>query len=259
MTSVEVEVEGEMQEGSADIGMEETVTVQSIVSDVPRVKLAELTKADPTLAIARSLADKEAERYHWEGDLLFRSRLDEWGSNYEQLCLPKSDREKCLNLSHEKFGHLGRNKMTGHLRKLFYWPSLTSDVAKHCRSCNTCQKHAKQAPKVLPMQEKEVVTIPSEIVCVDLVGPFLTARGGFQFLLTYIDIATRLLEAIPLKKTTTRIIIDQLKAIFYRNGFPASLVSDNGPQFCFEVIAKFPSQMGYSMSRAPHTTPRETA
>ena len=158
--------------------MEDTVTVESIVSDVPRVKLSELTKTDTTLAIARALADKEAEGYHWENSLLFRSRLDEWGTNYDQLCLPKDYRDKCLTLSHEKFGHLGRNKMTAHLRKLFYWPSLTSDVGKHCRSCDTCQKYAKYAPKVLPMQEREVVTVPSERICVDLVGPLPTAKGG---------------------------------------------------------------------------------
>ena len=50
--SVEVEAEGVTHEGSADIGMDKAVTVQSIVADVPRVKLAELTKADPTLDIA---------------------------------------------------------------------------------------------------------------------------------------------------------------------------------------------------------------
>ena len=63
------------------MGMEDTVTVESIVSDVPRVKLLELTKTDPTLAIARALADKEAEGYHWENSLLFGVwRFVMWGS-----------------------------------------------------------------------------------------------------------------------------------------------------------------------------------
>ena len=239
VASVDVEAEGEIQEGRADTGEKEAITVQSIVSDVPRVKLAECTKSDPSLTAARALADQEAEGYHWDSDLVFRSRLDKWGNNYEQLCLPEPYREKGLNLSHEKFGHMGRNKMTDHLRRLFYWPSLTSDVAKHCRSCDTCQKHTKQNPKVLPMQEREVMTVPSERVCVDLVGPFPKAAGGFQFLLTYIDMATRWPEAIPLKKITTRVIIDRLKGIFCRNGFPTTLVSDNGPQFCSDVFAKF--------------------
>ena len=101
--------------------------------------------------------------------------------NYNPSCLPIEHRQKCLVLAHEEFGHPGRNKMTGHLRKLFYGLSLTSDIAKHCRSCDICQKFTKQEPKVLPMQEREVVTVPSERVCVHLVGPFLTAKGGSSF------------------------------------------------------------------------------
>ena len=190
-SSVDVAAEGDTQRGSADAGVEDSVTIDSIVSNMPRVKLEQLTRADPTLAMSRALADSESEGYHWKNELLYRSRLDEWGTNYDQLCVPKEHRENCLILSHEKFGHPGRNKMTGHLRKLFHWPSLTSDVARHCRSCDNCQKHTKQSPKVLLMQEREVVTVPSERICVDLVGPFPTAKVGFQFLLTYIDMATR--------------------------------------------------------------------
>ena len=101
-----------------------------------------------------------------------------------------------------------------------------------------------------PMQEREVVTVPSERVCVDLVGPFPKAKGGFQFLLTYVDMATRWPEAIPVRKTTTKIIIDQLKAIFCRNGFPTTIVSDNGPQFVSAQFAKFVKQQGIQHVKA---------
>ena len=89
------------------------------------------------------------------------------------------------------------------------------------------------------MQEREVVTILSERVCIDLVGPFPTAKGGYQFLLTYIDMATRWPEAIPLRTTTTHIVNDQLKSIFSRNGFPTTIVSDNRPQFTGKAFEKF--------------------
>ena len=81
------------------------------------------------------------------------------------------------------------------------------------------------------------MTVPSERVAVDIVGPFPVAKGGFRYLLTYLDMATRWPEAIPLKHTTTRIVIDQLMLIFSRNRFPTTLVSDNGPQL-IAVIQK---------------------
>ena len=129
--SVEVEAKRDAQGVSADIWEVDTITVDSIVSDTPRVKLAQLIVADPTLNTARLLADKQAEGYHWEDSLLFRSTLDECGVNYKQLCLPNLYRSKCLELCHEKFGHLGRNKMMSHQKKLFYWPSISIDVATH--------------------------------------------------------------------------------------------------------------------------------
>ena len=89
------------------------------------------------------------------------------------------------------------------------------------------------------MQEREVVSVPSERVCIDLVGPFPKAKGGFEYLLTYVDAATRWPEAIPLRKTTSGIIISQLKSIFSRNGFPTTLISDNGPQFCSHQFKSF--------------------
>ena len=99
-------------------------------------------------------------------------------------------------------------------------------------------------PKPMYMQEREVVTVPSERVAIDLVGPFPTARGGFQYLLTCIDLATRWPEAVPVRKTTSRIIIEQLTNIFSRCGFPTTVVSDNGPQFVSKSFQKLLTDKG---------------
>ena len=42
-----------------------------------------------------------------------------------------------------------------------------------------------------------------------------------------------------MRKTTTKIVIDQLKPTFSRNGFPTTIVSDNGPQFVSAQFARF--------------------
>ena len=249
------EVECVMQEGSAD-NREQEMNVQSIVSREPRVDLALATKEDTTLAMARALADEVSEGYHWNQGLVFRSRLDVLGDSLEQLCLPLKYRSRCLNLAHEQFGHAGRNKMCTHIKKLFYWPSLTADVSRHCKSCETCQKHTKLMPKAMPMQERKVVSVPSERVCVDIVGPFPTAMGGFSFLLTYIDMATRWPEAIPLKKTTASILVEQLTLIFSRKGFPSTLISDNGPQFTGELFKRFLRDKGITHVKASQYHPQ---
>ena len=233
-----VEAGDKVTEGSAE--EEEKVTqelmLQSIIPNTSSTTLAKATIADHTLTTAKTLADAFKEGYYWQEKLAFRTRLDNLGDAREQLFLPLPYRDKCLRMANEHFGHMGRNKMVGHIRKFFYWPTITVDCMRHIRSCEICQKMDKSTPRQMIMQEQELVTIPSERVAVDLVGPFPTAKGGFKYLLTCIDLATRWPEAVPLRCTTTRIVIQQLINVFSRIGFPATLVTDNGPQF---VAKKF--------------------
>jgi len=81
-------------------------------------------------------------------------------------------------------------------------------------------------------------------VAVDLVGPFPTATGGYKFLLTVIDLATRWPEAIPLRTTTSKVIERELVKVFSRCGFPTALVSDNGPQFTGRQFERWLSSKG---------------
>ena len=173
------------QEGSQDSSYSTTVKVQPVNDDLsveginvgsPRTEMIEHTKTDPTLATIRKLADEDAEGYQWDKGLVFRHRLDSWGDPYKQLCLPVQYRERCLEMAHERSGHRGRNKVTEAMRKLFHWPNMYSQVASHCRSSETCQKYTKANPKVCPIKEREVITITSDRVCIDLVGPFPKPR-----------------------------------------------------------------------------------
>ena len=82
----------------------------------------------------------------------------------------------------------------------------------------------------------------------------MTVPSEKGVLLTYTDMATRWPEAVPLCKTTTRVVIYQLKAIFCRNGFPTSLVSDNGTQFTSKLFTMFLKANGIRTSCvAPQT------
>jgi len=100
-----------------------------------------------------------------------------------------------------------------------------------------------------PMVEREVVTLPSERVAIDLVGPLPKARGGFEYILTCVDLATRWPEAVALKKTTANVIVKNLLDIFSRNGFLGTIVSDNGPQFVGKVFQSFCSANGIAHIR----------
>ena len=127
-----------------------------------------------------------------------RRRFDELGRVKKQLCVPKQERGKILRLAHENFGHQGKVKVAHHVKKFFYWPGLWKDVERHCKSCEVCQRVNKATPRKAPMTEREVLTIPFERVCIDLVGPMPKSSKGHTYILTYIDVASRWPEAYPL-------------------------------------------------------------
>ena len=244
-TSDVVEADGVPSAGSAvREGQEENLVLERIHQLGPETILASETKVDPTLAHIRSLATLEKEGYHQKRDILYRTRLSRQGEPIEQICVPLKFRRKCLNMAHGRFGHQGRNKMIELLRPYFYWPSMSRDCMLHIRECETCQKQDKATPKPSPMQIREASSVPFENISIDLVGPFPTAVGGFKYLLTAVDLATRWPEAIPLRTTTAKVITKSLMSIFSQCGFPARITTDNGPQFKGEFFKKWTKHQG---------------
>ena len=244
-----IEDDGDSSGGSAQEKGLGDLSVECIRGDIPRTDLALATERDTSLAAVYNLGLNDREGYHVVEGLLFRTRLDMFGDPVEQLCMPASYRNKCLSTAHNSFGHQGRNKMMLLLRPHFYWPNMSHDCQKHVRACERCQKIDKATPKPNSMTEREIVTQPFQDIAIDIVGPFPTAVGGFRYLLTCIDNATRWPEAVPLRSTTARVVISSLTNIFVRCGFPSRLTSDNGSQFTGKTFANWLKAKGIQHTR----------
>ena len=137
----------------------------------------------------------------------------------EVLVLPKLFRDKVLRTAHESTGHLGRRKVILLVGRRFDWPLLTKD-ATHCKSCVVCQRCNKAGPRKTPTVERSVLTEPFQSVAIDLVGPLLKAKGGFRYVLTYICMASRWPDAMPLKTNTAKEVAEALIFIFSRTALP---------------------------------------
>jgi len=207
---------GDTLGGCAGEGLGDIILTEGVQESVPRDQIAWATQEDESLKVVRDLADLQREGYFKKDGIILRSRMDALGSNINKICLPSPYRQKCLALAHTQFGHQGRNKMVTLIRNHFYWPTMSRDIQTYLKSCNVFQKTDKSNPPHSPMQLREAVCIPFERVAIDLVGQFPSASGGFRFLLTCVNLATRWPEAIPLKCTTARVIINQLTNIFCR-------------------------------------------
>ena len=146
--------------------------------------------------------------------------------------------------------------MREQIRRYFYWPSITADSIRHIKGCLVFQRKGKTNPRPMQMQPRDFATVSSERVAVDTVGPFPVSKGRFRFLLIYLEITTRWPEAIPLRKTTTRIVVEQLMLVFSRCGFPMTLITDNGPQFVAASFQKWLKEKGIAHVRASSYHPQ---
>ena len=226
------------------------LNITKIREDMDRKVIADETKADQSLLPLLKLGESDREGYYLSQGVLMRTRTDGMGERIHQVCVPQSQREKCLTAAHSNFGHQGRNKMVALLRPHFYWPNLSKSCRDFVRSCIKCQADDKTLPKPNKMVKRQVTTQPFKEIAIDLVGPFPTATGGYRHLLTCIDTASRWPEAVPLKTTTTRVIIKCLTELFCRNGFPERIISDNGPQFTSNMFKKWLKLKGIAHSKS---------
>ena len=236
--------------GSAPVEGVKEMDVTAIREGMPRAALVAESKVDQSLQPLYRLGQLDKEGYHLEEGLLFRTQLNSLGSPIEQLCVPMSHRHQCLQAAHSNFGHQGRNKMALLLKPFFYWPNLNRDCQKFIRECERCKRTDKATPKPNPMVERQVVTQPCQDLAIDIVGPFLVAVGGFKYLLTCIDDATRWPEAIPIRSTTAKVIISAMTSIFVRCGFPIKITTDNGSQFVGKCFTKWLRDKGIQQVRS---------
>ena len=170
-----------------------------------------------------------------------------------QIMVPTLLRPRLLSLAHDKpFGaHMGNRRTRFRLLLAFYWPGVAKDVQNFCKSCRVCQKtKPKGKTPRAPLQTNIVSDKPFHKCAIDLIGPLPMTDRKHRFALTLIDYATRWVEAIPLKETSTTTIAEELLNIFSRVGLPLVLLSDGGSQFTSEQMEEILRILGIKHSVA---------
>ena len=181
-----------------------------------------------------------------ENDVLVRVHRSERKLS-KRLVVPKKYRNDVLAIAHDipMAGHQGIRRTKTRITSEFYWPGMYKAINEYVKSCDICQKTAQknQCPKA-PLGKMPNMGIPFYRVSIDLVGPLSKSDRNCRYILTVVDVATRWLEAVPLKETTTEHVAEALVSIFTRVGIPVEILSDNGPQFVSTLMTEVIKLMG---------------
>ncbi|CAD6198709.1 unnamed protein product, partial [Caenorhabditis auriculariae] len=162
------------------------------------------TNIPPTL---RSFASKRDDLNVVEGCLMIG----------ERIVIPKTLQREVLQELHAS--HAGLDQMKRLARSVAFWPGIDADCENFVRNCKACSLHSK-TPRKVPL------------IHIDFAGP---DQG--QWYLVVVDAKSKYPEVKIVHSISAANTVKVLKEIFARNGYPETIVSDNGTQFTSQQFA----------------------
>ena len=163
-----------------------------------------------------------------------------------RVVVPSALTSELVTTAHENHQGIVRTKQR--LRQLYWWPKMDCAVQNAIKSCYVCQAHDKSASVHSgPMQSVPYPSGPWKKLGMDIVGPYPTKQN--RFAITLIDYYSKWPEVMFVNDVTASSVIEFLKSIFSREGYPDEIVTDHGVQFMSNELAYFLQQRGIK-----HTT-----
>ena len=187
--------------------------------------------------------------------LLFRKDYGETGSvKYYQILIPKQLVNEVFRNLHGEFGkHPGITKTIIAYREKYYYPNMAQLFKEWVLSCEKCLREARINPRINrpPLQNpNEHITAPEDAMQIVLV-PGLPPSGGYENIVTAIDVFSRYLFAYPTAnqnaKTVAKVIINIMTKHAY---LPTTLISGKSTAFTSTVIKEVAGVLGITLKHA---------
>ena len=183
------------------------------------------------------------DRIVLKDEILTRQYFDETGNvKYHQILLPQHLLQELLQSLHgTAHKHPGISKMLQEIRQRFYYPNMTKHVKKWVEGCEECARdkrvpNATITPELLNLPEWDLG--PEDAMQIDLL-PNLPPSGGFENVLTAIDVFSGYLFAYPFTDASAINVAKALIDIMTKNAYlPTTLITDKGTAFTSTIIAE---------------------
>ena len=216
---------------------------QQPVIPYPSVEETKYLKQLPRLVIREGILERAF--YNNAGEI----------SHY-QTVIPKHLRKELIYRMHNSKlqGHVGVGTTIAEFRKRYYFPGFSEFLRDYIVNCQTCQqvKPIRQAQLTPPLQQvMSEVELPGDMMQIDLVGKLDATMSGFKFILTGIDVFTRYLFAIPLRKVDAVSVAKALMSIFLKHSYiPVVILTDMGSVFVSRLFQELTKLLEIQLNHA---------
>ena len=196
------------------------------------------------------------DRIVLKNEIVTRQYYDETGQvKYHQVLLPKHLLKEMLQALHgTAHKYPGISKMLQEIRQKYYYPGIAKHVKKWVEGCVTCAKDKRVpnntiTPELLNLPEWDLG--PEDAMQIDLL-PNLPTSGGYQTVMTAIDVFSRYLFAYPLVEATAsntaKVLIDIMTKHSY---LPTTIITDES-----KIIAEITHVLGITLKCATTKHPQ---
>ena len=187
--------------------------------------------------------------------LLYRKYFGETGSvKYYQILIPKQLVKEVLRSLHGEFGRHPRiSKTIIAYREKYYFPKMAQIIRELVISCEQCIRESRFDRSLTrpPLQNpNEHITAPEDAMQIDMV-PELPPSGGYENIVTAMDVFPRNLFAYPTSNQDAKTIAKVLNNIMTKHAYlPTTLISGKGTAFMSQVIKEVTGVLGITLKHA---------
>ena len=201
------------------------------------------------------------ERIVLKDEILTRQYFDETGNvKYHQILLPQHlPQELFQSLHGTAHKHPGISKIMQEIRQRYYYPNMAKHVKKWVEGCEQCARDKRVpnttiTPELLNVPERDLGH--EDAMQIDLL-PNLPPSGGYENVLTAIDVFSRYLFAYPLTDASAINVAKALIDIMTKHSYlPTTLITDKGTAFTSTIIAEITQVLGITLKCATTKHPQ---
>lgn len=160
-----------------------------------------------------------------------------------KIVVPKSLQNHIVDWYHTVLCHPGINRTEETIGQHLWWPLMRKHITNYVVTCHICQRNKRKQKKYGTLPPKLAEATPWDILCLDLIGPYIIRRKGLPDLVckcvTMIDPATGWFEIHQYddKRSITVANITE-QEWFSRYPWPTQVTFDRGSEFIGQDFKK---------------------
>jgi transposase InsO family protein len=204
------------------------------------------------------LRGKSPSSYSLHDGLLYTERHGD-----TLLCIPKSSDLRLLLLHdvHDAAiaGHFGFDKTYAALRRLAFWPQMSSDTRRYVESCSSCQRN--KVVRRLPAGLLRPLAVPEQrwdTVSMDFVVKLPMTARKFDAITVFVDKLSKQVHFAPSRTTDTAVDVANcfFSNIFRLHGMPSTIVSDRDTKFTSTFWRRLQERLGTKLAMSSSFHPQ---